>query len=120
MTTTLNPTHYGMGFFEEAERTLPSYALVEAVRQLVLNQEIKEDTPRAMIETLLVSKSLKELTYHDFLKIAPSLFYYERHQMKPLEVNLLEPSRAIYEQIKSEAEHYFDTSIKKGIRNGNS
>lgn len=120
MTTTLNPIHYGMGFFEEVERTLPSYALVEAVRQLVLNQEIKEDTPRAMIETLLVSRSLKELTYHDFLKIAPSLFYYERHQIKPLEVNLLEPSRSIYEQIKSEAEHYFDTSVKKGIRNGDS
>lgn len=113
--TTLNPTFYGMGFFEDAEKALPPYALVEAVRQIAIYQEIREDTPKEVIETLIVARSLKELTYQDFLNLSPYLFYYDRRQTgESLEVNLIEPTRSAYELIKVEAERYFDLPNLKG------
>ncbi|EIQ82675.1 hypothetical protein [Streptococcus canis] len=104
----LDETAVGVGYFEGITAVIPSYALIEATRQLHDQISDLSRYSDGEIENILVTESIRALNFQDFKAVAPYLFSYPREAReadrlaRPIEV-----SREDFETLQSQARELF-------------
>ena len=67
-------TATGIGFFEGILDKIPKDILFDAIREMSVNQWIDEKTKSSEIMNMIVTESIRLMTYQEFKEVAPYLF----------------------------------------------
>ena len=73
-------TATGIGFFEGILDKIPKDILFDAIREMSVNQWIDEKTKSSEIMNMIVTESIRLMTYQEFKEVAPYLFSYPQKQ----------------------------------------
>ena len=65
-----------IGYVRTVINRIPSYALLEATKELAVNGWITAHTSDIELENMLITQAIAHMNYQDFKKIAPFFFGY--------------------------------------------
>lgn len=103
----IKETAIGVGYFEGITSVIPSYALIEATREISRSYLI-DKLNDAEVQSILVTESIKALNFQDFKLVAPYLFSYPREAREAdLLVQPVEISRDYFEELQAKAKELF-------------
>lgn len=98
----------GVGYFENILEAIPTYALLDAIRDLGDNGWIKATMSDGELLNLLVSESIRSMNYQDFKTVAPYLFSYPKEQREDFfYAQPVTVSREVYEWLQAQSDELF-------------
>ena len=97
-------TATGIGFFEGILDKIPKDILFDAIREMSVNQWIDEKTKSSEIMNMIVTESIRLMTYQEFKEVAPYLFSYPQKQREldsKLFVKMIEITQEQFDDFQS-------------------
>lgn len=97
-------TAYGVGVFEGILKAIPEDVLFDAFHEIVTNGWISTATQIAEIRNMVVTESIRLMTYQEFKDVAPYLFSYpqkQREKEAELIVQMVEITEADYKAFQA-------------------
>ncbi|KXT75173.1 hypothetical protein STRDD10_00409 [Streptococcus sp. DD10] len=101
-------TAVGVGYYEGILQEIPSYALLEAVREVSSLGWITPHTSDADIQNMLVTESVKNMGYQDFKEVAPYFFSYPKTRAEMRLIEPIEVSPSYFEKLQANATELFN------------
>ena len=97
-------TATGIGFFEGILDKIPKDILFDAIREMSVNQWIDEKSKSSEIMNMIVTESIRLMTYQEFKEVAPYLFSYPQKQREldsKLFVKMIEITQEQFDDFQS-------------------
>jgi len=70
----VNNTAVNVGYYESVLDNIPSYAMIEAIKEMTTTGLISKETKDADIKNILVTESVKQMSYQDFKDVSKFFF----------------------------------------------
>lgn len=100
---------FSVGYFEGILSKLPSEILIDVVKDLVSDGTLNGFLERYELQNIMVTETIKQMTYQDFKKVASYFFSYPNEarlasREEVVQVRPIEISQSYFEELKANAD----------------